>query len=83
MVRPHRIAVRPAGARVEAGENALPGRVRRAVFAGDVLQYEVEIGATLATVEESTRGGSIALAPGADVTLVWAVADTLVFEAAP
>ena len=83
MVRPHRIAARPAGAAVDTQENALPGRVRRAVFAGDVLQYEIEIGGMTATVEESTRGGSTPLAPGAEVTLVWAVADTLVFEAAP
>ncbi|MBL8590358.1 MAG: ABC transporter ATP-binding protein, partial [Methylobacteriaceae bacterium] len=48
MVRPHRMALREASATVGADENRLVGVVKRAVFAGDVLHYEVDVGGVTA-----------------------------------
>ncbi|MBL8588963.1 MAG: TOBE domain-containing protein, partial [Methylobacteriaceae bacterium] len=83
MVRPHRIALREPATTVGADENRLVGVVKRAVFAGDVLHYEVDVGGVTATVEEATRGQNAGVAPGAPAAIVWRVADTLVFPAPP
>ncbi len=85
MVRPHRIAIAPAGETgpAAAGQNRLTGRVLRAIYAGDLLQYDVAIGAEVFPVEVSTASHGALLPAGAEVALSWLISDTLVFEGAP
>jgi putative spermidine/putrescine transport system ATP-binding protein len=72
MVRPQRITLLPGHAE---GENRLAGTVRRVVFAGDIVQIDVETPAGTLTVEQSRRG----LAPGELVTACWEAADMMLF----
>ena len=74
MIRPQRITL--AAGRVE-GENRLAGAVRRVVFAGDVVQVELDTPAGLLIVEQPRRG----LAPGETVTAQWEAADMMLFPA--
>jgi len=74
MVRPQRISL--AAGHVE-GENHLAGTVRRVVFAGDIVQVEVETPAGALTVEQPRRG----LAQGDAVTAHWEAADMMLFPA--
>ncbi|MEJ1159682.1 ABC transporter ATP-binding protein [Prosthecomicrobium sp. N25] len=83
MVRPHRIQIEPAGLPAQAGMNHAAGTVRRTIYAGNVVQYEVEAAGLIFTVEQATRGSGGLAPAGTPVTLAWAVADTLVFGAAP
>lgn len=82
MVRPHRVAIAAAGpVRVlESERNHLRGRVLRAIYAGDLLQYDVAVGHEVFPVEVSTAGHGARIEPGDEVVLSWQVSDTLVFE---
>jgi putative spermidine/putrescine transport system ATP-binding protein len=77
MVRPHRVAIAPIG-----GEG-VTGTVMRAIFAGDILQYDVEVAGQTVSVELATRGGETVLAPGTAVCLSWRPQDVFVYGAAP
>jgi ABC-type Fe3+/spermidine/putrescine transport system ATPase subunit len=83
MVRPHRIRMTPVAAeRPEAaGQNLQPGTVRRVIFVGDALHYEVTMGAETMLVESSTVSGPQAFALGDAVFLSWSPDDTLTFPA--
>ena len=81
MVRPHRIALAPAGAAVADGLHRLSGTISRATFAGDILEYEVDVGGVQVKTEAATRGGETLLAPGTPVTLSWRPEDTFVYGA--
>lgn len=83
MIRPHRIRLATTAPDPSEGLNAVAGLVRRTVYAGDLVQYEVEAAGLVFTVEQSTAGHGRVTAPGTAVTLAFAPADTLVFEAAP
>jgi ABC-type Fe3+/spermidine/putrescine transport system ATPase subunit len=72
MIRPQRITLLPGHAE---GENRLAGTVRRVVFAGDIVQIDVETPAGTLTVEQSRRG----LAAGDLVTACWEAADMMLF----
>jgi putative spermidine/putrescine transport system ATP-binding protein len=72
-----RIAASPEP--VSPGDHIVTGTVRRATYAGDVLQYDVSVGPHSVLVESATEAGETLLAAGTQVTLRWRVADTLVF----
>jgi putative spermidine/putrescine transport system ATP-binding protein len=72
MVRPQRITLSPG---LLEGENRLAGTVRRVVFAGDIVQIDVETPAGTLTVEQPRRG----LAVGEAVTASWQAADMMLF----
>jgi putative spermidine/putrescine transport system ATP-binding protein len=85
ILRPHRITMTEGGAAAAADPagrvNRVCGTVRRPIYSGDVLQYEVAVGDRVIMVERSTLAGEPVLSPGATVDLAWRVSDTLVFEA--
>ena len=72
MIRPQRITL--LSGHVE-GENHLAGTVRRVVFAGDIVQIDVETPAGTLTIEQPRRG----LAAGDAVTACWEAADMMLF----
>jgi putative spermidine/putrescine transport system ATP-binding protein len=83
MIRPHRIQLAEAAPPPSAGLNRAAGRVRRTTYVGDLVVYDVEIGALCFQVEQSTRTGGPAVPDGTEVTLTWSKADTLVFGGRP
>ncbi|WP_420103341.1 ABC transporter ATP-binding protein [Bosea sp. (in: a-proteobacteria)] len=76
MIRPHRVALAASG-----GEG-VAGTVARAIFSGDILQYDVDVGGQMVSVEMATRGGETVLEPGTPVTLSWRPQDVFVYGAA-
>lgn len=76
MVRPHRVAL------AAAGGDGVAGTVMRAIFAGDILQYDVDVAGQTVSVELATRGGETVLAPGTAVSLSWRPRDVFVYGAA-
>ncbi len=81
MVRPHRITIGPVGPSEERYQVA--GTIARAIFIGDILQYDVDVAGQIVSVELSTRGSESLLAPGASVTLSWRPQDVYAFGIAP
>jgi len=83
MIRPHRIALAPGpdDEASEAGGLCLRGTIARAIFAGDIVQYDVDAAGQLFTVELATRGGEIVLEPGRAVTLTCRREDIFVYGA--
>jgi putative spermidine/putrescine transport system ATP-binding protein len=81
MMRPHRIAIGAAA----SGEtrHQVTGTIARAVFVGDILQYDIDVAGQIVSVELSTRGNESLLAPGSPVSLSWAPHDVYVFGVAP
>jgi putative spermidine/putrescine transport system ATP-binding protein len=81
MIRPHRIAI---GA-FASGEtrHQVAGTIARAIFVGDILQYDVDVAGQTVSVELSTRGNESLLAPGTAVSLSWLPHDVYAFGAAP
>lgn len=77
MVRPHRVALTPS-----TDSEGVAGTVMRAIFAGDILQYDVEVAGQTVSVELATRGGETVLAPGTAVALSWRPQDVFVYGAA-
>jgi putative spermidine/putrescine transport system ATP-binding protein len=76
-LRPQRIVLRPAAESVPDGHNALPGRIRSALFVGDRIEIAVETPAGLVMAEApSTHDTPPA---GAAVIAAWRPEDTLVF----
>jgi len=86
MVRPHRIIMRKRQdqsqlrAMIDAEVNQLSGYVREAIFIGDTLQYKVETGGGMVLVEQATLSGGDLFHQGDEVSLLWQVGDTLVFD---
>ncbi len=77
MIRPHRIALSPS-----TGGGGVTGTIARAIFSGDILQYDVDVGGQIVSVELATRGGETVLAPGTQVSLSWRPQDIFVYGAA-
>jgi putative spermidine/putrescine transport system ATP-binding protein len=77
MVRPHRVALTQS-----TGGDGVAGTIMRAIFAGDILQYDVDVAGQTVSVELATRGGETVLAPGTVVTLSWRPQDVFVYGAA-
>ena len=77
MVRPHRLRLAPA-----ASSPGWRGRVRRMVFLGDVIQYELDAGQVTLTAETPNDAGQAGLPKiGEDVSIHWRTQDVLVFDA--
>nr|WP_245293229.1 ABC transporter ATP-binding protein [Mongoliimonas terrestris] len=83
MIRPHRVALAAAGCVPADGLNSVTGIVRRTTYSGDFVQYLVDADGLTFMVEEATVGHGRIAPAGTAVTLTWAPADTLVYEAAP
>jgi putative spermidine/putrescine transport system ATP-binding protein len=85
ILRPHRITMSEPGTAPAADPtrrvNRVSGTVRRPIYSGDVLQYEVAVGDRVIMVERGTLAEEPVLPAGATVDLAWRVSDTLVFEA--
>jgi putative spermidine/putrescine transport system ATP-binding protein len=80
MIRPHRIHLNDQDAAPNGATNRITARVRKIVFAGDVVQYEIVADRVALMVESPTAsaaGGGPAV--GDEVTASWRPADTLVF----
>ena len=77
MVRPHRVAIGPAGGGERRHE--FPSTIVRAIFVGDILQYDVDVAGQVISVELGTRGGEAVFAPGTAVTVSWRPQDVYVF----
>jgi len=58
------------------------GTVQRAIFVGDILQYDVDVAGQTVSVELATRGNETFLAPGTAVRLTWRPEDVFVYGAA-
>jgi putative spermidine/putrescine transport system ATP-binding protein len=82
MIRPHRIALVPeSAADPDPARQSVAGTIVRAIFAGDILQYDVEVAGAIFTVELATRGGETVLEPGRAVRLCWRPQDVFVYGA--
>ncbi len=81
MIRPHRISLHNSAAETAGDSNQLKGRVIRSVYAGDVIQTDVQAADCILSVEQPNRG----MAPpgaGDDVTLCFSLRDTMIFPVA-
>jgi putative spermidine/putrescine transport system ATP-binding protein len=83
MIRPHRIALsaEPGVQSADPARQHVAGTIARAIFAGDILQYDVEVAGQIFTVELATRGGETVLEPGRSITLSWRHQDVFVYGA--
>ena len=81
MIRPHRIRLTDGHPPTcgDVSDHVVGGTVQRATYAGDLLQYEVDIGGQTMLVERSTMADDAILDVGTPVTLAWRAEDTLVF----
>lgn len=81
MIRPHRISVVSGPAQRDPGLHMVEGQVARAIFAGDILQYDVDVAGQIVAVELATSGGENVLEPGTPVNLTWRKQDVFVYGA--
>src|SRR6266446_4889451 len=82
MIRPHRIRLIGGSAALGETVNQLRARVRKVVFAGDVVQCEIAADGVVLTVESQTASAARThLVAGEEITAAWLPADTLVFAA--
>jgi putative spermidine/putrescine transport system ATP-binding protein len=82
MIRPHRIRLGAAPPAPGGATNQIRARVRKIVFAGDVVQCEIAADNITLVVESPTASAATsAPAVGDEVTLSWHAVDTLVFVA--
>jgi ABC-type Fe3+/spermidine/putrescine transport system ATPase subunit len=81
MIRPHRIRLIDGSGVPGEATNHLRARVRKVVFAGDVVQCEIAANGIILTVESQTVSAGTHPAAGDEVTAAWRPADTLVFAA--
>jgi putative spermidine/putrescine transport system ATP-binding protein len=77
MVRPHRVAIGASG----EGRCEFSGTIARAIFVGDILQYDIDVAGQVISVELGTRGGEAVLSPGTAVSVSWRNDDVYVFGA--
>lgn len=74
MVRPHRLTIRSQG-------EGFPGRVSGITYLGDLIQYDVVLGQTHVTVEQSSESAATKrFRIGDDVVITWQTDDSLVFD---
>ena len=77
-IRPERVAISvPIMGATVAGTNSVAGRVRRRSFLGNINRYVVAVASAEITVDVQNTGGP-RFEIDDDVTLTWAVADSLV-----
>ena len=83
LIRPHRVRLSATSiSDAPAGDHRVSGVVARAIFAGDILQYDVDVAGQVVSVEVTTRGDEDVLEPGRPVGLTWRRQDVFVFGAA-
>ncbi|MGH8874042.1 MAG: ABC transporter ATP-binding protein [Acidimicrobiia bacterium] len=71
-LRPEKIDLMPADAQPRDGLNRVAGTVRRTVYMGDTLSYEVECAGVSLTVRHENAPGTPRFAAGEPVMVVWA-----------
>lgn len=76
LVRPEKISIRASDATPH--DNTLCGRIVDAVFLGETLDYRISAGGNEVIVRQQNRPGTTVSRPGEEVTLSWAVNDTVV-----
>jgi putative spermidine/putrescine transport system ATP-binding protein len=83
VIRPHRISLTPPRDRALLSNttNCAAGRVTRVVYVGDILQYDIDIGAAVLQVEAPTRALAPAMSVGDRLLCEWSPDDMLVFPA--
>jgi putative spermidine/putrescine transport system ATP-binding protein len=82
MIRPHRIRLATSNASADGSTNQVRGRVRKVVFAGEIIQYEIEAAETTLSVEcPTTSAAGLPFTPGDEVDAEWDRADTMAFAA--
>jgi putative spermidine/putrescine transport system ATP-binding protein len=81
-IRPHRINLTPHRDRalLSTSTNSAEGRVLRATYVGDIVQYDIDIGGPTLQVETPTHGRGLAVAVGDKLLCEWLPDDMLVFE---
>ena len=80
MIRPHRIRLSAGAPALGGAMNQIRARVRKIVFAGDVVHREIAAdGVTLQVESPTAAAAESAPAVGDEVTASWRPADTLVF----
>jgi putative spermidine/putrescine transport system ATP-binding protein len=80
MIRPHRIRLATRSVPADGSTNQVLGRVRKVVFAGEIIQYEIEAAGTTLSVEcPTTSAAGLPFVPGDHVDAEWDVADTIAF----
>ncbi|WP_293861991.1 ABC transporter ATP-binding protein [uncultured Alsobacter sp.] len=80
MVRPHRIAL-GGPSDTAPGANRVTGTISQVAYAGDLVQYGIDVGGTRWFVEQQTTAARPPEVPGTPVSLSWRVEDTLAFPA--
>ena len=78
MVRPHRISI-GSGDSASAAMNRVSGVIERVTYAGDLVQYAVDVDGVSWLVEQQTTASRAPEPAGSRVQLSWQVADTLAF----
>ncbi len=79
-VRPERISLHgAAGAVAATATNQATGRVRRMSFLGNIVRYTIDVGGADFMVDVQNSGAN-RFAVEQDVTLSWAVNDSLLLE---
>ena len=82
MIRPHRVRLSANVPPPDGTTNRIAARVRKIVFAGDVVQCEIVAdGVTLVAESPTASAAASVPAVGDEVTASWRPADTLVFAA--
>jgi putative spermidine/putrescine transport system ATP-binding protein len=82
MIRPHRIRLATRESTADRSTNRVHGRIRKVVFAGEIIQYDVEAAGTTLSVEcPTTSAAGFRFAPGDEVDAEWDRADTMAFAA--
>jgi len=80
-IRPEKIMLHTAGDKPVSGANTLPGRVRRRVYQGNAITYEVDCATGVhLRVRHPNLPGVSTHDEGADVVATWPIAATQVLE---
>lgn len=81
VIRPHRISLTPRRdqALVSTATNSALGRVLRATYIGDLVQYDIDIGGPVLKVEAQTVARGQAYGVGDQLMCEWSPRDMLVF----
>ncbi|MBN8943410.1 MAG: ABC transporter ATP-binding protein [Rhizobiales bacterium] len=81
VIRPHRISLTPRRdqALVSTATNSALGRVLRATYIGDLLQYDIDIGGPVLKVESQTMARHQNYGVGDQLMCEWSPDDMLVF----
>jgi len=82
MVRPHRMKLAQSTVASPEAVNRVKGNVVRCIYAGEVIQTDVDIGGQIITVEQPNAGSEVTPEPGQAVEVTFLVRDSLVYSGA-